>query len=462
MARSTASSSHASEVLACPHCDRLFQVTPAVLGKKIRCRDCRQIFHVPLDIASVPLGPAVAAGGTGDEPLPPVANASVQDGRDVRSCPACARTFAMKAAFVGKTIRCRGCKESFRVLATKSAPIEPRPAKQAPLEAAGLDSPPVSPVQPRPAQPPVAPPPVPAAIPTAPMIFEDIGDVLEDLLPGENVISVVRPRTLPRRSKPADMAPALVIAVALLGVCVVLASNLVEGERQRWRRADPANDVAVVSPPKAGGGRKSADSPSPLDNVDKTKPLRGTDKPKPAPLPPEATAALEGLLKDVLVSLRREDFAAADRSLADAAKRASSNREASVRVQRWRLFTDYARRFVGHRAQAFENANQGREYQLDGDVVAVSECGPEYITYRIGGKDERIPRSKLDPRVEMAIVGTWFAEGGNPENHIYLGVRWLCLNSPDQERARREWQTAQSRGAPVERLLPILDEPFIR
>ena len=40
----------AEDVLECPHCERQFLVTPAVLGKKIRCRGCRMPFRIPAGI----------------------------------------------------------------------------------------------------------------------------------------------------------------------------------------------------------------------------------------------------------------------------------------------------------------------------------------------------------------------------------------------------------------------------
>ena len=75
---------------------------------------------------------------------------------------------------------------------------------------------------------------------------------------------------------------------------------------------------------------------------------------------------------------------------------------------------------------------------------------------------ERERRDAMNPRIEMAIVEKWFAGGGFQTNHIYLGVRWLCLNPPDIARGRREWQTAARGGAPVEALLPLLEDPVIR
>lgn len=225
------------EVLACPHCDRLFNVTPAVLGKKIRCRGCREIFHVPSDTTSVPLGPPVKTGPASvTEESPPLAIATVKDGREVRSCPACGRTFAMKPALDGKTIRCRGCKAPFRVAAgveVSAGADEARPLRSpADRPIGGLVAPPGrsipadSPVrpQPRPPQEPIQPPrreQMSAAASPRPTIFEDIGDVIADLRPGERVASVVRPRKEAALVKPEHEAIMSLIAVVFGAVCAV-------------------------------------------------------------------------------------------------------------------------------------------------------------------------------------------------------------------------------------------------
>lgn len=54
-----------------------------------------------------------------------------------------------------------------------------------------------------------------------PTVFEDIGDVLEDLLPGERVASVVRPKNAAARAKPETEALATLVAIVFGGVCAV-------------------------------------------------------------------------------------------------------------------------------------------------------------------------------------------------------------------------------------------------
>lgn len=108
------------EALACPHCLRLFHASPAVLGKRIRCRSCRQVFGVPPKlVADVrPRARRRPDGETGR--VLPVAIESVINGVDVRSCPTCGRAFAMTKRFAGATIRCRACRALYTVGSAKS------------------------------------------------------------------------------------------------------------------------------------------------------------------------------------------------------------------------------------------------------------------------------------------------------------------------------------------------------
>jgi serine/threonine protein kinase len=166
--------SAAEEVLACPHCNRLFRTTPEVLGKRIRCRGCRQVFHVPSDTSSVPLGPSATSTENESAGLP-VAVACVVNGKEARRCPVCERRFVMKPALAGTTIRCRGCKSPFRVLALdEKAESTSDPAKVAESRT----------------------------------VFDDIGDILEQLTPGTPVASVVRPPDFGARKRTFSSTPA--------------------------------------------------------------------------------------------------------------------------------------------------------------------------------------------------------------------------------------------------------------
>lgn len=202
------------EVLACPHCDRLFQVSPRVLGKRIRCRECKGVFCIPHDTTGVSLAnPSAAHARTGV--TAPIAIRCVIDGRDARSCPACGRTFAMKPAFAGKTIRCRQCKTLFTVTPSDSASVGPARANTAEYSP-DVRMPNASPRKPLRIPRPPPPPPAPT-----PVVFEDVGDVVEDGVAEGPAPEVVRPRNIPSLS-PEKESPLLpVLAVVLGGLCAI-------------------------------------------------------------------------------------------------------------------------------------------------------------------------------------------------------------------------------------------------
>lgn len=179
------------EVLACPHCDRMFHATPAILGKLIRCRECRRNFRVPTDPSTAELGREP------DEPQREilVAVECVVQGVDARRCPACGRTFAMQPKFVGKRIRCRGCRVPFVVVeSTRAAcrlaepeerddsrPDETAAAAAAPAAAHDVSIPAIGPE-----------PELIEHLP--PVVHEDSGDVMGVEPVDEPVVVAVRPR----------------------------------------------------------------------------------------------------------------------------------------------------------------------------------------------------------------------------------------------------------------------------
>jgi hypothetical protein len=177
---------------------------------------------VPSDTTSVPVGPAVA---NADEDIrsPPVAIECTVDGRDARRCPDCDRTFLMKPAFVDKTIRCRGCKASFRVAATQAH------VRQSPGNVAARHAPALVPqrlqLPPPPSPGTLVPPPVPPSL--TPGIFEDIGDILDEFRPGEKIASVVRPRNAAALAGGNADQLAAFIAVVSGGLCALPITQLI-------------------------------------------------------------------------------------------------------------------------------------------------------------------------------------------------------------------------------------------
>ncbi len=434
------------EILACPHCDRQFRIGPEALGKKIRCRRCGQLFRIPADTTSVPVGRA--------EMVPPLAISCVINGRDSRRCPECDRAFSMKPAFAGKVIRCRDCKSSFRV----SAAAEDALARQA-----GAPSP--QPPAEKPARPDADEPQLKAQSqePVRRTVFDDlddIGEVLGEAQAGEPVEMVVRPRNTPGPTPTAKTPLALTIEVVVGGV-VGLAITI--GILWYGFGKDP---LGVIDKPKhAPTARPSSVADEPSSPPQAAKPVAtakpiGLSKAATRGSPPKA-AAFEQSIRSAYSALRRDDFQAADEALASVAGSVVEHGDAAGRLARWRLLADYAKKFTGLRDQAFTALGKSREFMWNGDLVAVIDITPDELIIKRLGKKEVLRRSELDGGVEMAIVEAWFQGRDVPTNDIYRGVRWLCCAQPNLELARDKWQLAKDRRAPVESLLPLLDDPVI-
>lgn len=200
-------------VMACPHCERMFLTRPDVVGRTIRCRGCRNVFRIPdADEAAAPARPLAGERW----PPAPAALERVIDGRDVRSCPTCGHTFAMQPEYEGKSIRCRSCRSTFWVATT---------AGRRPLAGGDNRQQPVEQRQPGHWSAPPPPRPRPSSGPR-PVIFEDIGDIVEKLAPGEPC-PLAEARTHVAVPRAAREAAAQVVAVVLGGLTALPLTQLI-------------------------------------------------------------------------------------------------------------------------------------------------------------------------------------------------------------------------------------------
>ena len=172
--------------------------------------------------------------------------------------------------------------------------------------------------------------------------------------------------------------------------------------------------------------------------------------------------AFDKSLGDAFKALQRGEFDTADRAIKAADSHVGDDVEAATRIERWRLLATYAREFTKFREQAIAAANAGREFQVDGKPFSVIEITPDMFIYKQAGKIERVPRERVDPRIELAVVEGWFEADGRAANHLFLGTRWLCLDPPNASRARAEWRKAGDGGEQVDPLNALLEDPVIR
>lgn len=120
----------------------------------------------------------------------------------------------MKLAFVGKVIRCRRCKSPFRVMAVQSpaaipeAAITATPTPWSRLRTAATWQELVRrATHPHPDE------------NQASTIFEDIGDVLDELVPVDRVASVVRPKKVGVDANQRYESLAFLVAIGLGAAC---------------------------------------------------------------------------------------------------------------------------------------------------------------------------------------------------------------------------------------------------
>ena len=174
-----------------------------------------------------------------------------------------------------------------------------------------------------------------------------------------------------------------------------------------------------------------------------------------------ADSAVDRGLTDAYAALRRGDRSGVEQGIAVAEQASGDDGDLSLRVARWKLLAGYARQLAGYREQAFNAANEGREYTIDERTIAIIEIGPEKFAYKEAGRIKRGPRASLPTAIQRAILRTWFEGDQRSANHIFLGVDRLLDNQPDLETVRQEWETALVGEPATASIMPLLDDPVI-
>ena len=134
----------------CSGCGSRYQVDESLAGKKSRCKDCGNLFRIPLGPTALsgresnrqsataqPADSLTRSLRTQAGSVPPVDVAVTASpaiipsgaarGTIVLNCPRCFKRYEVDASLTGKKSRCKDCKEVFTIPAPLSAPAPPPP-----------------------------------------------------------------------------------------------------------------------------------------------------------------------------------------------------------------------------------------------------------------------------------------------------------------------------------------------
>ena len=311
----------------------------------------------------------------------------------------------------------------------------------------------------------------------------------EHLAPApEPEVVVVRRSTPVRRPQPSAM-PALLSLLALT-VVGVAAYRFWPRPAAAGSQRDEPRLAKLPQPPRNGGSNPRpliAVSPAPvLPNLPPAasppaSPSSGAEPPsqppsQPPPQPPpqpalpapdpqaraRAAVFVEDALRAAYDAIRADDFNAADREVATAARLAAQDDALTRRVTCWRQFARYARQAAGYREQALDAANAGGDFDVGNKRIAVIESTRERFVYRREGRNVAFtPRSAAPDPVVTAILRTWFAAADKPGNYVFLGTHLVARREPNLRLAAQAWERAREGGEDVSLLVPLLTDRVI-
>jgi hypothetical protein len=302
-----------------------------------------------------------------------------------------------------------------------------------------------------------------------------------------------------KRSQTGPVWAALAVLAAVAGG---LAYSMLRGggETPPWGTGAPGRDTAPTqpvpavtpTPPGLPPPALPVRTPEPADRsgADPVEPTRPAPTPAPPSLPPSplpeptpdpmpepvpaaslddaARRELDTHLAAALAGMRAGDARATKAALEAAARIAAPDADAAARVARWELLETYAAMFRTHRDRALAAAAQGRDYEIDGRVIAVIDVDDQQIVYRDKGRNERVPRDEIPEWLVLAIVEGWYAGNPQPGNAMSLGSYHATKSPSDRQAAREQWTQAMFAGEPTGRALldvlkdPLLDDPAER
>jgi len=350
--------------------------------------------------------------------------------------------------------------------------------------------------------PPPPPPPLPSPswLPSAPPLHVDGAVAAAPAARAIEPDAIAVRTTVPRRSRPTNPLPALLSLLAVLATAVAAyvcwpqaggnlwpADPRVTATARQPRAAappaaapqPPAPAAASVEPPaKPAAALTPAPAPVPEavpDDPSPASPAAPQPAPPPSPAVPEppprpdprardrVAAAVEAALREAYEAIRTDEFDAADRKVAAAARVAAADDALADRVTNWQQFARYARQAADYREQALDAAHDGGDYDIGGQKIAVVESTPDRFVYRKAGRNVQIkPRTMTPGPVVTAILRQWFAADPRPGNEVFLGVHLVARREPNVKLAATAWERARREGEDVSRLVPLLTDPIVR
>lgn len=126
-------------------------------------------------------------------------------------------------------------------------------------------------------------------------------------------------------------------------------------------------------------------------------------------------------------------------------------------VERLSKIQEYNRQFWEAVEQALEGL-AGQEIEVDGELMMVVEVDADRLTVHRQGRNQRIARRRLPPRLALAIADRRLA----PDDLVSHQIRgsFLAIHATNRQLAIDAWEKAESMGADVQQLVQSLDDRY--
>ncbi len=163
-------------------------------------------------------------------------------------------------------------------------------------------------------------------------------------------------------------------------------------------------------------------------------------------------AALK-LAKRSIKELRMDD---AEQQLEKAETLADGSTMAPM-VERLSKIQEYNRQFWEAVEQGLEGL-AGQEIEVDGELMMVVDVDSDRLTVHRQGRNQRIARRRLPPRLALAIADRRLA----PDDLVSHQIRgsFLAIHATNRQLAIDAWKKAESMGADVQQLVQSLDDRY--